>query len=216
MREQDVLAYLQQHPEFLLQHAATLGVRPEAGKVQSFAQAQWLAQQAKTEKMALQLTDMLHQAQANATTSARLMRFACRLMTANTLLQACRAASGGLKDDFDLPAHRLLLLMPPRKKNAVSEEWLLPVSHPAHAHLTEQNDIVCAPQLPAALLALLPDGGCGLESFLLLPLLDEGVVRGVVLAGDADENRFVADMPTDRVAELAQLMAVALARTGGW
>lgn len=216
MREADVLAYLQQNPDFLLQYGRQLGVRVEAGKVQSFAQAQWLAQQDKTTKMAQQLRDMMQQAADNVVISERMMRFAARLMAANTLLQVFNAASGSLKADFDLPAHVIHLFDVPKKKTALPDDAVLAVHHPARAVLLKQQTVLCGSQLPAAVMKLLPQAGKGLESFLCLPLLADGVVRGAIVAGDADAERFVADMPTDRVAELAHLTALAMARTGGW
>ena len=87
MNEKKILAYLQEHPEFLLNHAADLGVRPAEGRVQSFAQAQWLAQQKKAAKMAGQLAQIMQDADSNHQTLGRMLGFVRRLLAANTLLQ---------------------------------------------------------------------------------------------------------------------------------
>ena len=73
MNEKKILAYLQEHPEFLLNHAADLGVRPAEGRVQSFAQAQWLAQQKKAAKMAGQLAQIMQDADSNHQTLGRIL-----------------------------------------------------------------------------------------------------------------------------------------------
>ena len=75
MNEKKILAYLQEHPEFLLNHAADLGVRPVEGRVQSFAQAQWLAQQKKAAKMAGQLAQIMQDADSNHQTLGRMLGY---------------------------------------------------------------------------------------------------------------------------------------------
>ena len=72
-----VLAYLQQHPEFLHTHAAELGYRAAAaeGKVLSFQQGRVDALKHKTERMAAQLAVMLDNAEYNRRTAAKLQRF---------------------------------------------------------------------------------------------------------------------------------------------
>lgn len=215
MKEETILAYLQAHPEFLLNHAEVLGIRPQEGKVQSFAQAQWQAQQQKTAKMAGQLVQMMQEADANFQTTARLMAFARRLLAATTLLQVCRAVSGSLSEDFALPHHRLLLLEEPKKKAVLPEDSLL-AEGAAREALQALTAPVCGQRIARPLMALLPQQGRGLESFLLLPVAVGGRNIAVVVAGDADEGRFVAGMPVDLVLELAACTAAALARTGGW
>lgn len=216
MDEQNILAYLQAHPEFLLTHAQTLGIRPAEGRVQSFAQAQWQAQQQKTANMTRQLVQMMQEADANFQTTARLTAFVRRLLAANTLPQAFKAVSGSLNEDFGLPQHRLLLLESPPRHSTLPEAHRLPDSHPAHAALRQLAQPQCGSRIQAAVLKLLPQEGRGLESFLLLPVAFGGRNIAVLLAGDADEHRFTPDMPTDFVRGLADCTAAALARIGGW
>ena len=216
MDENKVLAYLQAHPEFLLKHAPALGVRPAEGKVQSFAQAQWQAQQQKTANMAHQLVQMMQEADANFQTTARLTAFVRHLLAANTLLQVVRAVSTSLTEDFGLPQHRLLLLEAAPKKHTLPDDCFLSAKQAAYAELRKLPVQLCGQRIPAAVLKLLPEAGRGLESFLLLPVAVNGRNVAVLLAGDGDETRFTPDMPVDLVRELAECLAVALVRTGGW
>ena len=205
MNEKKILAYLQEHPEFLLNHAADLGVRPAEGRVQSFAQAQWLAQQKKAAKMAGQLAQIMQDADSNHQTLGRMLGFVRRLLAANTLLQVLRAAEAGWQEDFALP-----------KKGAVSGTYRLPENHAAHAALSALKEPLCGNRIASALMKALPQEGRGLESFLLLPLRVNGQTVAVMVAGDADETRFTPDLPLDWMRELAACTSAALARAGGW
>lgn len=216
MNEKKILAYLQEHPEFLLNHAADLGMRPAEGRVQSFAQAQWLAQQKKAAKMAGQLAQIMQDADSNHQTLGRMLGFVRRLLAANTLLQVLRAAEAGWQEDFALPAGRVWLLAEPPKKGAVSGAYRLPENHAAHAALSALEEPLCGNRIAPALMKALPQEGRGLESFLLLPLRVNGQTVAAMVAGDADETRFTPDLPLDWMRELAACTAAALARAGGW
>ncbi|WP_225747939.1 DUF484 family protein [Eikenella sp. Marseille-P7795] len=216
MNEKKLLAYLQAHPEFLLNHAAELGVQPAQGRVQSFVQAQWLAQQEKAAKMAGQLAQIMQDADSNHQTLGRLLGFVRRLLAANTLLQVLRAAEAGLREDFGLASGCVWLLAEPPKKGAPAGAYRLPENHAAHAALRALKAPLCDNHISPALIKALPQQGKGLESFLLLPVRVNGQTVAVLAAGDADETRFTPDLPLDWVRELAACTAAALARAGGW
>ena len=216
MNDKKILAYLQEHPEFLLNHAEELGVRPADGRVQSFAQAQWLAQQQKTAKMASQLAQIIQDADSNHQTIGRMLEFMRRLLAANTVLQVLRAVEKGLDRDFGLVSGRIWLLADTPKKNTAVGAYRLPESHSAWAGLSALTEPICGNRITPAVLSVLPQNGRGLESFLLLPVCFGGQAIAAIVAGDADETRFTPDLPLDWVRELASCTAVALARTGGW
>lgn len=216
MNAADVLAYLQECPEFLLEHARTLGIRPAGGKVQTFAEARRLAQEHKTAKMTEQFAEMAQAADANFKTTARLLACAKCLLAADGADAVCQAFSGSLTRDFALPAHMLCLLDTAVSAKPSDTVCTIGAGHAARAALSAAALPVCADRLPARLMDLLPASGKGLESFLCLPVVSsDGGNIAVLLAGDADAERFKNGMPTDLVTELAALFAAALERCKG-
>lgn len=88
MNKQNVLNFLAENPDFLAEHAETLGVRLRDDKVRSFAQAQLAAAQIKADKMAAQMAQMMAAAEANHATMQRLLALDIALLRANTVAQA--------------------------------------------------------------------------------------------------------------------------------
>ena len=84
LNEQTVLAYVQQHPEFLQTHAQTLGIRADETKILSFNQGSLNVLKQKTERMAAQLAQMLDDAERNRSTTAKLLAFNHRLLAARS------------------------------------------------------------------------------------------------------------------------------------
>lgn len=205
-----VLAYLQQHPEFLHTHAAELGYRAvDEGKVLSFQQGSVAALKHKTDRMAAQLAVMLDNAEYNRDTAAKLQRFNCWLLGANTVGQLFQAASQALVEDFGLPTHVFKVMRLPENKARI------PQALRADAALQQVwsglQAPVCGTRIAAAARALLPHTPVP-ESFLQLPVRHQGELVAVLLVGHEDADYFHADLGTDLVSAMADSLAAALVR----
>ena len=214
LNEQAVLAYVQEHPEFLQTHAQTLGIRADEAKILSFNQGSLDALKQKTERMAAQLAQMLEDAEGNRQTTAKLLAFNRRLLSANTMGQLWQACGDSLNQDFGLPHHALQVLQAPRNKARI----------PAAVQAVDKVDLqqawrglaapVCGHQVPAAVRALFA-GKPVLESFLQLPVWWGGCLLAVLVIGHEERDYFHAGLETDLVAEMAQSLAVAAGRMMG-
>lgn len=210
-----ILAYLRTHPEFLINHAEELGVRPVEGKVLSFNQGSLDVLKHKTEKMAVQVAQMLNDAEQNREISHKLLMFNQKLLSANTLGQLWRAAENSLTDDFQLPCHVLMILAKPKHKVRV----------PVALDYTNRQDLqsiwskvkkpICGHRLPDVAYALF-DGTLVLESFLQLPIYYDNTLLAVLLIGHEQADYFHPDLATDLVETMANSLAVAMARMMGY
>lgn len=212
--EQNVLAWLQQHPAFLHEHATALGLRPDEAKIRSFNQGTVAALKEKTERMANQLAQMLADTEQNQRTHGKLLAFNRALLSANTLAQLAQAASTSLRTDFALPHHVLKILQPAHNKahlpvalNACDDAVL----HTAWADLTAPR---CSQRLPAVVAELLP-ADVSLNSFLQLPVCDQHGLLAVLVIGHEAGDYFHPGLATDLVADMAQSLSVAMSRIMG-
>ena len=215
MDTQSVLVFLKNHPDFLVEHADELGVRMRDDKVRSFAQAQLAASQLKIDKMAAQLQTMLDDSEANRATIQRLLALDVQLLRANTVGQLVQALYRVLAQDFGLQQFQLVLVAEPKNKARLPEEIL---THDAkvRAEIKTLEKPLLGNKISAPMRALLPQSDVVAESFLQLPVPVGGQIGAVILAADADVERFAADLPTEWIERMAEAVGAALSRMMGY
>ncbi|UOO86079.1 DUF484 family protein [Neisseria arctica] len=217
MDKKSVLSFLQEHPEFLAEHANILGVRMHDDKVRSFAQAQMAASQQKIKKMAKQVEVMLDDAQANHATMNKLFALNLKLLAANTVKQAADALYQSLAEDFGIRYMRLVLIAEPVNKARVPGGLKIMRDSKAGAAVAALEKVEAGGKIKPELRSLLNnDSNAVLESFLQLPLLIGGQTGGLLLLADEDVGRFSADLSTEWVSQLAQAVGVLLSRMMGY
>ena len=72
MNSAEILRYLKEHPEFLIQHAAELNIRVSESKVRSFAEAQIAAAEKKIDNIAHNMAQVADNAEVNKRTMQRI------------------------------------------------------------------------------------------------------------------------------------------------
>lgn len=214
LNEQEVLAYLQQHDDFLHTHAQVLGIRLNEAKVLSFNQGSLAALRQKTERMGAQLLQMLADAEGNRITAVKLQTFNQRLLSANTLGQLWQASSSSLRTDFALPHHALQLLIPPRNKARVPAAIQAASNGELRLAWKKLSAPRCDTRVPKPVRALFGSEPV-LESFLQLPIQHKGALWAVLVIGHEDPGYFHADLQTDLVAAMANSLAAAMSRIMG-
>lgn len=215
MNKQNVLDFLKSHPEFLAEHADALGVRMRDEKVRSFAQGQLVASQLKIEKMADQLQTMYEASEANQATMRRVLALDIALLDANTVGQLVQALYDSLAQAFGLQQFRLALAAEPNNKTRIPDEIVVRDAK-TRAAIKALDKPLLGNKISAEMRALLPQSEAVAESFLQLPVPIGGKTGAVILAADADVNRFAADLPTELVERMAEAVGVALSRMMGY
>lgn len=213
MNKQEILGYLKEHPEFLIQHAAELNIRVEESKVRSFAEAQIAAAEKKIDNIAYNMEQISQNAEANKRTMQRIFQLNLALLSCNTVSQVLKAVSGRLNNDFKLPNFCLLLTESSRKKQTIPPEMHL-TDNALAERLAGLNKPKCANKLlDEKLIKRLPDPDA--ESFLHLPLRFNERTIGVLIIGHKDPAYFAPDTPTEYVSLMADAIATALAKMMG-
>ena len=209
MNSAEILRYLKEHPEFLIQHAAELNIRVSESKVRSFAEAQIAASEKKIDNMA----QVAENAEANKRTMQRIFQLNLALLSCNTVSQVLKAVSGRLNNDFNLPNFCLLLTESSRKKQTIPPEMHLTDSALAKC-LASLDKPKCANKLiDEKLIKRLPDPDA--ESFLHLPLRFNERTIGVLIIGHKDPAYFAPNTPTEFVSLMGEAIATALAKMMG-
>ena len=213
MNANEVLGYLKEHPEFLIQHAAELNIRVSESKVRSFAEAQIAAAEKKIDNIAHNMAQVAQNAEANKRTMQRIFQLNLALLSCNTVSQVLKAVSGRLNNDFNLPNFCLLLTENSRKKLTIPPEMQLNDNALAE-RLASLNKPKCANKLiDKKLIKRLPHPDA--ESFLHLPLRYNNRTVGVLVIGHKDPAYFAPDTPTEFVSQMGESIAAALAKMMG-
>lgn len=184
-------------------------------KVRSFAQGQLVASQLKIEKMADQLQTMYEASEANQATMRRVLALDIALLDANTVGQLVQALYDSLAQAFGLQQFRLALAAEPNNKTRIPDEIVVRDAK-TRAAIKALDKPLLGNKISAEMRALLPQSEAVAESFLQLPVPIGGKTGAVILAADADVNRFAADLPTEWVERMAEAVGVALSRMMGY
>lgn len=215
LNPQNVLDFLKEHPDFLVEHAAELGVRLRDDKVRSFAQAKLAESQLKIEKMAGQLTLMMADAEANQNTMLRQFALDIELLKVNTVAQLADALYKSLQQDFGLQLFKLVIAAEPKKaKIRIPEDMVS--GKKVREEILAMTKPILGIKISKEIKKLLPSGDIVAESYLQLPILVGKQTGAILLAADSDVNRFASDLETDSVRYMADAIGAALSRIMGY
>lgn len=210
-----VLAYLQTHPEFLSEHADTLGISLHSGKVRSIAALQLEQHRAKIKRLGDNIRSLVSNAGANEALFVKIMRLAQALQQDNTVLQMLASIDTAMEEDFRLPDYALRWWRPQTRRGVVPEDFYLDSSAQI-ASLSKLSEPICTQHPPLKeMLDWLPETDKPYESFLILPLPVEDATAGVWVFGHSDPEYFNAETDTLFVEQLGRLVAAALRRALG-
>lgn len=215
MDKESILEFLKAHPDFLVEHADKLGIRLRDEKIRSFAQAQLVASQLKINKMANQLENMLTDSEANRVTIERLLALDLQLLKANTIGQLVQALYQVLKDSFGISQFKLALVAESKNKARIPE-GILVAGHKARSEIAALEKPVLGNKISKEMRNLLPQSEIVPESFLQLPVPIGNKTGAVLLAADADVNRFAEDLETEWIERMAEAIGTALSRIMGY
>jgi len=210
-----VARFLQEHPDFFVNHADVFAMltvpHPYQQRAISLGERQVMLLRDKVRTLETRLTELIHEAQRNQSISAHLTRWCQQLLAADAarlpeLIAPTLAAQFGLQD----AALRVWQPMP---------EADAPVS----ADIRRYADSLTTPYCgnPGGNDATLADIAPIMTwfahrpaSFALIALRQEPQTPafGLLALGSDDPQRFVTDMATDFLADIGQLASVALAR----
>lgn len=212
MHSDDVLAFLDQHPDFLQHHAERFGLKavPQDRVVVSFAERQLLDHKDRVRQLESRLMQLVRHGEANDIIQGRNHRLTLGLMAAKDCRAVIEAMETGLKEGFGLDRVALRL-------------WLPEVEQLAAEHFTTRSDVQlltrnlsgpsCGPYVNDEVMSWFPAVPV-LQSFAQIPLRDHsGETIGLLVLASDDAARFTFDMHTHYLAQLGEMLTAALQRT---
>ncbi|MFH4354580.1 MAG: DUF484 family protein [Neisseriaceae bacterium] len=212
-KEQEILKYLQENPDFLKKNVENLAhmLTPVSlHKVKSFAEIQVKMRERTIHKLKSQLQEVCINAEKNYGLMQKLVVFDQELMACNTIEAVLQTVSHTLAGPWQLPYHHLKIF-PESSRLPLPDEAILKEASTKKA-IAELNKVVTGNRCIHPALYQWFDDGVVVESFLHLPLREKNVTLGLLLIGHTDPGYFAENLPTDFVEWLAQSIVVTLKR----
>lgn len=213
--EQDILHFLQQHPDFFEsnpQLLADVTLQHASGKAVSLIERQVAVLRDQRKKLKRQLQDLVDIARANDELDRRLHQLTLRLIDCRRYTDVLEMLRHYLQRDFAADAVTLRLrVIPLRPDLAGYVEFTSKFESGIETFLRiiQEQKPVCGRFKPDDLKALFPASSGPIASAALIPLYDLPV-NGVLAVGSIDAQRFHADHGTVFLSQLGELVSRAL------
>ncbi len=201
LREEDVAAYLQQHPQFFENQAEMLaGVvipHPYGGRTISLSERQLLALREKNKALEHKLRELLAFGKENDELQLKVHQFTCELFAARDLTALQAAVVSEIRERFAVP-------------HAVMQLW--EVTPPGAEMLTFADEMprpVCMHRAMYDTAAWFGESAEHLRSFAYLPLRGPEHSIGLLILASEDPQRFYPEMGTVFLQRIAEVVSAA-------
>lgn len=217
--EESVSRFLEQTPDYFLRHpellAALVVPHPESGRAVSLVERQVRVLRDRNEVMARELRELLQIARDNDQLGERVQRFALAMIDAASVDDTLDTAHDMLRQDFSLEGVAVRIAGNPRPAHARAEfvESGDAVLDRLLIRLGERNgQPVCGPvQDGEALETLFGAQAAEIRSLAVIALTRRGL-RGALVLGSHDPQRFRPEMGTLYLTRLGDLLMAGIAR----
>ncbi|MCX9155392.1 DUF484 family protein [Niveibacterium sp. 24ML] len=211
MTDQEVIAYLQAHPEFFNEQPALLAQlsvpHPDTGQAISLTERQLLAMREKLQMLQDKMEELVRFGEENDVIGEKVHRLTLGLLESNSVEAVVGVIDSHLVEDFAVPHVALrvwnsIIQRDTVEFSAVSEELRFFAADLRHPY--------CGPAAQPEVVGWFGEPGAQVRSVALLPLRRDGVVFGLLALGSEDIERFYPEMGTLYVARIADLVSASL------
>ena len=209
MQSDDVLAFLEHHPDFLQHHAERFGLKQPADRVVvSLVDRQMLELKDRARQLEARLQQLVRHGEANDLIQARAHQLALALIAATTLTGLDSSIKNSFERDFGLDRVAMRLWQPEAQGHAE-----LYCARADIALLARNLSApYCGPYVNDEMLSWFPPIPV-LQSFCQVALRDAaGEAIGILVLASDDTERFTFDMHTHYLAQMGELISLALDR----
>ena len=207
MQTDDILAFLDSHPDFLSQNAARYGLKSNHDRVViSFAERQLLEMKDQNRQLEARLTQLIRHGEQNDLTLARCHQLSLALMAATTLDEVIKATLQTFEKQFSLNRVAIRLW-----HDAASTSTYYNARQDIRLIAGNQCAPYCGPYVNDEILSWLPSHPV-LQSFSTIALRQQGEAFGLLVLASDDCQRFSQDMQTSYLAQMGELISAALTR----
>lgn len=209
MLTDQVLSFLDDNPDFLLQHASRFGLQPiQSTTVVPLAERQILDLRDRNRQMENHLSQLMRNAESNDLIINRTHQLALTLSRSHDLESLAEGLTQSFQQDFGLERCALRLWHPAAAALPQVYNGRQAVKRLA-GNLTGPS---CGPYANDQVLSWFPVEPI-LESFAMIPLKNgAGEAFGLVVLASDDPRRFTVDMQTHYLAQIGELITATLER----
>ena len=213
MTPEDVVQYLNDHPDFFNTHAELLADMqipyPQENKVVSLQERQVIAVRDKNRLLQDKMLELIGFGEENDAISEKMHRLTIALLASLDLDDFLNNLNYSLREDFAVPDFVMRLWgVNCRDKNHAE---FIEVSADIHAIAESLTQPYCGNHVADAIKAMFGEVRAHLKSFSMIPLVTTRTIGLLVLASPELE-RFYADMGTLHLERLGELISAAIAR----
>jgi len=216
MNADDVVTYLREHPDFLVQHgeifAEIMVPHPHGGQAITLAERQLHALRDKIRLLERKLAELIRFGEENDEIGEKVHRLTLALLEADDYPALRYAMFQSLKDDFAVPHVGM------RIWNSVlsrEDEDFKPVSETVLFLAGDMHQPYCGVPANLEVLESLGEAGPHVRSVALIPLRRDAQVFGMLALGSEEAERFYPEMGTLYLARIGDIAAAALRRQLG-
>ncbi len=209
---EDVIQYLKDNPDFLIEYVSRLGYENEGKKIRSFSEAQLAVEKRKSKRMIKNLQLFISNAKHNEDIINNILKIDLDLMSANTVRQIYLSIKDNFNQLFKISSFALLVHYHGEKKIRIPSQIVLDDEN-LRQKVSGLNEVYCSNQLlDEKLLDYLQIDAA--ESFLYMPLSwRDGQVEGLLVATHEDPQYFNDGLQLDYMQHLADIISASLKRT---
>lgn len=203
--EEQVAAYLDQHPDFFSRHPQILSklqVPHESGSAVSLIERQVELLRHQYKESQQRLDELMRVARENDSLHARMHRLTLQLIDAATFDEVLNALEDELHDDFRADAVELRLF-----SSSQLDDHLEPDSQSkTFQNFFSQHNPVCGTLPKEQFSYIFGAEGDEIASAALIPLKSQGVL-GMLAIGSRDPQRFTPKQSTDFLTKLGEIIS---------
>lgn len=213
MKPEDVVQYLENHPDFFNDFTDVLVdlqvPHPQQDNVISLHERQAIALRDKNQVLQDKLLELISFGEENDAISEKMHRLTIALLTAYDFDDFLSGLSFSLREDFDVPSFVMRLWGLDYQDDAYAE--FSETSEDIHAIAASLNQPYCGDHVADGIKNLFAEDAENLQSFAMIPLNTTRLVGLLVLASP-ESDRFYADMGTLHLKRLGELIGASIAR----
>lgn len=206
MDAEAVLAYLDANPDFLSGHAQRYGLKPVQDRVVSFADRQLLDLKDRNRQLEARLAQLVRHGEQNDQTLARTHKLSLALMKALTLSDVHSAILQVFSEHFGLNRVAVRLW-----HDAAANTELYNARQDVRLLAGNLSAPYCGPYANDEIISWFPAVPV-LQSFAQLALREGTEPFGMVVIASDDAQRFTFDMQTHYLAQMGELISLAMLR----
>lgn len=216
MNAQDILDFLNRHPEFFDEHPDLLAQltvpHPVNGQAISLTERQLLTLREKLAQVQGKLSELVSFGEENDVISGRVHRLCLSLLQAEDFESVNYAVYTHLQDDFAVP-HVALRIWNSILKRPCGE--FIEVSEALRFFAADLSQPYCGPAQFPEILDWFGESAQHLASMALIPLRRDAQVFGMLALGSEDSQRFFPEMGTLYVKRIGELVGAAVLKQIG-